>query len=39
MLLLLVGPTKTPDGEPFSNYVRKAFVDELKIANVFSTTG
>jgi len=33
-----VGPIKTPDGEPFSDYVRKALVDELKIANVFSTT-
>lgn len=31
-----VGPIKTPDGEPFSEFVRKAFVDELKIANVYS---
>lgn len=31
-----VGPIKTPDGEPFSEYIRKALVDELKIANAFS---
>jgi len=33
-----VGPIKTPDGEPFSEFIRKALVDELKIANVFSAT-
>lgn len=33
-----VGPIKTPDGEPFAEFVRKAFVDELRIANVYSTT-
>ena len=32
-----VGPIKTPDGEPFSDFIRKAFVDELKIANIYST--
>ena len=31
-----VGPIKTPDGEPFSEFVRKALVDELKLANAFS---
>lgn len=31
-----VGPVKTPDGEPFSEFVRKALLDELKIANVYS---
>jgi len=31
-----VGPIKTPDGEPFSDYVRKAFLDDLRIANVYS---
>jgi hypothetical protein len=31
-----VGPIKTPDGEPFSDFVRKAFVDELKIASIYS---
>ena len=31
-----VGPIKTPDGETFSEYVRKAFIDELKIANTYS---
>jgi hypothetical protein len=33
-----VGPIKTPDGEPFSEYVRKALVDELKMGEIFSTT-
>lgn len=33
-----VGPIKTPDGEPFSEYIRKALLDELRIANVFSPT-
>lgn len=33
-----VGPIKTPDGEPFSEFIRKALVDELQMANVFSTT-
>jgi hypothetical protein len=32
-----VGPIKTPDGEPFSEFIRKALIDELKIANVFSS--
>jgi hypothetical protein len=31
-----VGPIKTPDGETFAEYVRKAFIDELKIANAYS---
>lgn len=33
-----VGPIKTPDGEPFSEFIRKALIDELKIANAFSLT-
>jgi hypothetical protein len=33
-----VGPIKTPDGEPFSEFIRKAFLDELKIANAYSPT-
>jgi hypothetical protein len=33
-----VGPIKTPDGESFSDFVRKALVDELKLANAFSAT-
>ena len=33
-----VGPIKTPDGEPFSEFVRKAFLDELKIASVYSAS-
>jgi hypothetical protein len=32
-----VGPIKTPDGEPFAEYVRKAMLDELKIANTYSS--
>lgn len=31
-----VGPIKTPDGEAFEDYVRKALVDELKIAEVYA---
>src|SRR4051794_1706781 len=31
-----VGPIKTPDGQPFSEYVRKALIDEIKIAGIFS---
>ena len=31
-----VGPTKTPDGETFEQFVRKAFVDELTIAEIYS---
>lgn len=33
-----VGPIKTPDGETFSAFVRKALIDELKIAEVYSST-
>jgi hypothetical protein len=33
-----VGPIKTPDGEPFSEFIRKALIDELVIANAFSST-
>jgi hypothetical protein len=33
-----VGPIKTPDGEPFSEFILKALVDELRIANAFSPT-
>lgn len=31
-----VGPIKTPDGEPFSEFVRKALISELKIAGAYS---
>src|SRR5690554_690029 len=31
-----VGPIKTPDGESYSEYVRKAFISELIIANIYS---
>ena len=33
-----VGPIKTPDGEPFADFIRKALIDELKLANAFSPT-
>lgn len=33
-----VGPIKTPDGEPFSEFVRKALVDEMKLANIYSVS-
>jgi hypothetical protein len=31
-----VGPIKTPDGETFSEFIRKALIDDLRIANVYS---
>jgi hypothetical protein len=33
-----VGPIKTPDGELFSEFIRKALLDELRIANALSPT-
>lgn len=33
-----VGPIKTPDNEPFAQYVKKALVDEMKIAQVYEPT-
>ncbi|NMH61422.1 hypothetical protein [Alteromonas ponticola] len=30
-----VGPIKTPDGRSFEMFIQKAFVDELKMANVY----
>jgi hypothetical protein len=33
-----VGPIKTPDGEPFAEFVRKAMLDELRIANTYSSS-
>lgn len=33
-----VGPIKTPDGESFADFVRKALLDELKLANAFSAS-
>lgn len=31
-----VGPVRTPDGEPFADYIRKALVDELKMAEIYA---
>ncbi|MBZ9559975.1 MULTISPECIES: hypothetical protein [unclassified Modicisalibacter] len=31
-----VGPIKTPDGKPFAEFIKKAFVDELRMAEVYS---
>ena len=33
-----VGPIRTPDGQTFENFIRKALVDELKIAEVYSSS-
>lgn len=33
-----VGPIKTPDSEAFPEYVRKALLDELRIANAHSSS-
>lgn len=33
-----VGPIKTPDGETFAEFIRKALLDELKIASSYSAT-
>lgn len=33
-----VGPIKTPDGETFTDFVRKALLDELRIANAYSSS-
>ncbi|MEO9946556.1 MAG: hypothetical protein ABJH28_13965 [Paraglaciecola sp.] len=30
-----VGPIKTPDGNSFEGFIRKAFIDELKMAEAF----
>ena len=38
ILCRAAGPVTTQDGEPFSDFVRKALIDELKIANAFSET-
>lgn len=34
----VIVPVKTRDGEPFSEFIRKALIDELRMANVFSPT-
>jgi hypothetical protein len=31
-----VGPITTPDGEPFEQYIRKALIDELTIAEMYA---
>ncbi len=31
-----VGPITTPDNEPFAQYIKKALVDEMKMAEVYS---
>ncbi|MBY8966827.1 hypothetical protein KHP57_14060 [Algiphilus sp. NNCM1] len=33
-----VGPIKTPDGQTFENFIKKALEDELKIAEVYSAS-
>jgi hypothetical protein len=34
-----VGPIKTPDGESFAFYIRKALIDQLKLAQRYSADG
>jgi hypothetical protein len=34
-----VGPIKTPDGEPFEEYIRKALIDQLRLAQLYSPDG
>jgi len=34
-----VGPIKTPDERPFEEYVRKALIDELQVAEIYSESG
>lgn len=31
-----VGPIKTPDGEPYAEFIRKALISELKMAGAYS---
>ncbi len=31
-----VGPIKTPDGESFASYIKKAMVDEMKMAEIYA---
>jgi hypothetical protein len=31
-----VGPVRTPDSRPFEDYIRRALLDELRIADVYS---
>ncbi len=33
-----VGPIKTPDGEPFEDFVRSALISEMKIAEVYAAS-
>ena len=32
-----VGPIKTPDGQSFESFIRKAFIDELKMADLYAS--
>jgi hypothetical protein len=34
-----VGPIKTPDERPFEEYIRKALIDELQVAEIYSESG
>ena len=34
-----VGPVKTPDERPFEEYIRKAVIDELQVAEIYSESG
>jgi hypothetical protein len=34
-----VGPVKTPHERPFEEYIRKALIDELEVAEIYSESG
>lgn len=34
-----VGPVKTPDGETFEAYIRKALIDQLRLAQMYASDG
>jgi hypothetical protein len=32
----LAGPVTTPDNEPFEDFIRKALIDELQLAEIYA---
>jgi len=30
------GPVKTPDGEPFEEFIRKAFISDMTLAEIYA---
>ncbi len=35
----LAGPVRSPDGQPFQDYIRKALIDELRLAEAYAESG